>query len=470
MDGIWQEFLKIAREEAGSRVVETWFKAVTLNQWDAHQKIVHLEAPNEFVKNWLQNNYLPLFRTHLGRLLQVNDPKIIMTTALAPLEPDVVDTQSRKNNEPFVPHHKSQSHELPISIQPAKQAFAGMVPKQTDHINRNFIFDTFVVGPSNSLAYAAAHAVTEKPGLLYNPLFVYGQSGLGKTHLLHAIGNAIRTKSKHASILYQPADRFVTEFINAIRFDKIHKFKAKYASIDVLLIDDIQFFSNKEQTQEAFFHIFNSLYEAGKQIVFSSDTYPTDMEGIAERLRSRLSCGLVTDIQVPSLETKIAILKKKASANGDELPDDVAHFIASSVISNIRELEGGLIRVMAFATLTKQPVNLELAKRVLLRSMPAQKQRVIDFESILGAIEKYYGYDGRELRAKGRNKEVAFVRQIAMYLMKKHTDKSLRDIGAYLGGRDHSTVMHAIGKVESMMSERAEFASKITDIEAMLFS
>lgn len=463
MDGIWQEFLKIAREEAGSRVVETWFKAVSLTQWDVHQKVVHLTAPNEFVKSWLQNNYLPLFQTHLGRLLQVNDPKIILT-----IERDER-AGAREERAVRIVHQEDKPRDLPISIQPAKQAFASMVPKQIDHINRNFVFDTFVVGPSNSLAYAAAHAVSEKPGLLYNPLFVYGQSGLGKTHLLHAIGNAIRMKSKNASILYQPADRFVTEFINAIRFDKIHKFKAKYQSIDVLLIDDIQFISNKEQTQEAFFHIFNSLYEAGKQIVFSSDTYPSDINGIAERLRSRLSCGLVTDIHVPSLETKIAILKKKASASGEELPDDVAHFIGSCVISNIRELEGGLIRVLAFATLTKQPVNLELAKRVLLRSMPAQKQRVIDFEHIVASIYKHYPYDLKELRAKGRNKELAFVRQIAMFLMKKHTDKSLRDIGAFLGGRDHSTVMHAITKVESMMVENAEFQKKIAEIEATIF-
>lgn len=460
MDTIWQEFLKIAREEAGSRVVETWFKAVTLQQWDVHQKIVHLQAPNEFVKSWLQNNYLPLFQVHLGRLLQVNDPKVILTAA--------TDARSTSHEQKNVPSQE-KDHELPISIQPAKQSFARVVPKQTDHINRNFVFDTFVVGPSNSLAYAAAHAVTEKPGLLYNPLFIYGQSGLGKTHLLHAIGNSIRSKSRNASILYQPADRFVTEFINAIRFDKIHKFKTKYQGIDVLLIDDIQFISNKEQTQEAFFHIFNFLYEAGKQIVFSSDTYPSDMNGIAERLRSRLSCGLVTDIQVPSLETKIAILKKKASLNGDELPDDVAHFIGSSVISNIRELEGGLIRVMAFATLTKQTVNLELAKRVLLRSTPVQKPRVIDFDLILASIQKQYAYDARELRAKGRNKEVAFVRQIAMYLMKKHTDRSLRDIGAYLGGRDHSTVMHAIAKVENLL-QNPEFQEKIAEIESSLFS
>jgi chromosomal replication initiator protein len=464
MDGIWQEFLKIAREEAGSRVVETWFKAVSLTQWDAHQKIVHLQAPNEFVKSWLQNNYLPLFQMHLGRLLQVNDPKIILTS-----ERDER-MAGRDERAVRVVHAEDKPRDLPIAIQPAKHAFASMVPKQTDHINRNFVFDTFVVGPSNSLAYAAAHAVSEKPGLLYNPLFVYGKSGLGKTHLLHAIGNAIRMKSKNASILYQPADRFVTEFINAIRFDKIHKFKAKYQSIDVLLIDDIQFISNKEQTQEAFFHIFNSLYEAGKQIVFSSDTYPTDIDGIADRLRSRLSCGLVTDIHVPSLETKIAILKKKACASGEELPDDVAHFIGSCVISNIRELEGGLIRVLAFATLTKQSVNLELAKRVLLRSMPAQKQRVIDFDHIIASIYKHYPYDPKELRAKGRNKELAFVRQIAMFLMKKHTDKSLRDIGTFLGGRDHSTVMHAIAKVEGLMVENSEFQKKIAEIEATIFS
>jgi chromosomal replication initiator protein len=360
VQALWEDFLKIAKEEAGSRVVETWFKAVSFQSFDAIGNVVYLQAPNQFVKNWLKSNYMALLQTHLGRLLQVHELKIAFVddVALAPTEQ--VFTPSV---EPFQMVPAQLAGERRGALAPLKT----MARQVQGNINPAYTFDTFVVGPSNSLAYAAAHAITEKPGRLYNPLFVYGGSGLGKTHLLHAIGNAIKDNQQQAHVLYQTADRFVNEFISAIRFNKVHKFQEKYRDIDVLLIDDIQFISNKEQTQEAFFHIFNSLYEGSKQIVFSSDTFPQNIDGIAERLRSRLACGLVTDMYLPSLETKVVILKKKAALSGDHLPDEVAHFIASRVVSNIRELEGALIRVTAFSLLTKQPLTLELAKRVLIR-------------------------------------------------------------------------------------------------------
>jgi chromosomal replication initiator protein len=435
---IWDQFLKIAHEEAGSRVVETWFKAVSLQKWDALHNTVYLIAPNSFVKDWIKNNYTSLFMVHLGRLLNVNAPKIIFLNA-----EEHINKQEANNDitsfmvVPAVSDVRQKNHAL-VKVPSSKNQ---------SHINTSYVFSNFIVGPSNSLAYAAAYAVTEKPGRLYNPLFIYGGSGLGKTHLLHAIGNEIKLRNKNAAILYQTADRFVNEFISAIRFDKIHKFQSKYKDIDVLLIDDVQFISNKEQTQEAFFHIFNSLYDAHKQIIFSSDTFPQNIQGLAERLRSRLAWGLVTDIHTPSLETKIAILKKKAESSSGILSDEVAHFIASRCISNIRELEGALIRVMAFASLTKQPISLELARKVLIRSQE-HNARTIDFDNITKTIQKHYGHDLVALQSKSRNKELAFARQIAMFLMKKLTEKSLRDIAIYLGGRDHSTVMHAIHKVE----------------------
>jgi chromosomal replication initiator protein len=296
-------------------------------------------------------------------------------------------------------------------------------------------------------------------------LFIYGCSGLGKTHLLHAIGNAIRERDKKSFVLYQTTDRFVNEFINAIRFDKVHKFEAKYRNIDVLLIDDVQFISNKEQTQEAFFHIFNSLHDSHKQIVFSSDTFPQDLAGLAERLRSRLAWGLVTDIQPPSIETKIAILKKKADASKELLSDEVAEFIASRVISNIRELEGSLIRVIAFASLTKQPITLELAKKVLVRTEEEVAPGQIDLEKVVRCVNKYYSYSLGDLRSKNRNKDLSFARQVTMFLMKKVTDKSLRDIGFYLGGKDHSTVMHALKKVQYQADSDHSFAAKLKKME-----
>lgn len=456
---IWEDFLLIAREEAGSRVVETWFKAVSLHRWDATANVAYLHAPNQFVKDWIKNNYIPLMQVHLGRLLHVEMPKIVFIDAI----------EQAQESTPA----KSASAETFLPAKPIEQQRPGSglvrVPssKNQSHINSNYVFGNFIVGPSNSLAYAAAHAVTERPGKLYNPLFIYGNSGLGKTHLLHAIGNQIKMQNKRASVLYQTADRFVNEFISAIRFDKIHKFQEKYKDIDVLLIDDVQFISNKEQTQEAFFHIFNALYDAHKQLVFSSDTFPQNIQGVAERLRSRLAWGLVTDIHMPSLETKVAILKKKAELSNSMVSDEVALFIASRVVSNIRELEGALVRVMAFASLTKQQVTLELARKVLLRSSSTEEpsSRAVDFDRIVYHVQKQYGYALVDMQSKSRNKDLAFVRQVAMYLMKKLTDKSLRDIGMYLGGRDHSTVMHAISKIEHCNLTDTEFVQKIKRIE-----
>ncbi len=459
--GIWEEFLLLVKEEAGSRVVDTWFKAVSLRSWDSRDQIVYLEAPNQFVRDWIKNNYIPLIQRILQRLLNVDAIKV-----------QLVDSASTIASKQTIPVHD------PEIIQPAiktslsnletNQRSTAIAPqtvyRQWNGTNSSYSFDTFIVGPSNSLAYAASQAVAEKPGQMYNPLFIYGGSGLGKTHLLHAIGNEINRKDKKAKVVYQTTDRFVNEFIHAIRFDQMHKFQAKYKEIDVLLIDDVQFISNKEQTQEAFFHIFNALYEARKQIIFTSDTYPQNIEGIAERLRSRLAWGLVTDIYAPPLETKVAILKKKAEMSAELLPDDVAHFIASHVFSNIRELEGALVRVMAFASLTRQPVNLELAQKVLIGAVTPGHSRSVGFDNVITAIQKYFSYSLNDLCSKARNKDISFVRQVAMFLMKKTTDKSLRDIGEFLGNRDHSTVMYAVEKIEDRCTKDIEFKHKIERI------
>jgi len=277
VETIWDQFLAIIKEEAGSRVVETWFKAVTLQRCDTLQKIVYLRAPNTFVRNWIRSNYTKLIQDHLARLLNID----VVTLVFA--ESDEQGAKQLVSAELVVPN---KSAELPQQL----------LSKQPVTMNKRYLFETFVVGPTNSLAFAAAQAITEQPGKLYNPLFIYGGSGLGKTHLMQSIGNEISSKYQRARVLYQPADRFVTEFINAIRFDKVHAFKAKYQHVDVLLIDDVHCISNKEQTQEAFFHIFNALYESHKQIVFSSDTFPHNIHGLTERLRSRLACGLVVDI------------------------------------------------------------------------------------------------------------------------------------------------------------------------------
>lgn len=453
---IWQEFLKIVNEEVGSRVVETWFKAVSLYQWDAYSKVVYLKAPNAFVKDWIQANYQELLRVHLCRLL--NEPHITIIL----LDESQVHPVSPPKAEGFQPA-SVPAEELPKKALIAKQS----LPVRRS-INHNYQFETFVVGPNNSLAYAAAQAVAEKPGILYNPLFLYGSSGLGKTHLLHAVGNYLKAQNTKLHIVYQSADRFVNEFIHAIRFNKVAIFQQKYRELDVLLIDDIQFISHKEQTQEAFFHIFNTLYEARKQIVFSSDLLPGDIKGLAERLRSRLNGGMIADIQSPTIETKIAILQKKAEVHKENLTDDVAHFIASRVSSNIRELEGLLIRVLAFATLTHQTVSLDLAHKVLNRSQSDLKHVAFDLSQIAAYVAKYYSYSLTELKSSKRHKGIVSARHIAMYFMKRLTTHTLGEIGIFWCRKDHSTVIHALEKIEQQKVADKQFNQELQKLENLI--
>jgi len=385
---------------------------------------------------------------HLSRLLSVDQLKVIFFIGQeAPsVEPD----------------HTKQDFEIKQVVETKTNlVIPGKLPviigsglpiskKEYASLNPSYCFESFVVGPSNSLAHAAACAVADNPGYLYNPLFIYGSSGLGKTHLLHAIGNKIKLHNSAKIVIYQTADRFVNEFISAIRFNRMFAFREKYRSVDVLLIDDIQFIANKDQTQEAFFHIFNSLYDAHKQIIFSSDNYPKDLKGITERLRSRMESGLVTDIYVPMIETKIAILKKKAEQNKEILPDDVALFIANQANTNIRQLEGCLVRVIAFAHLTGQKITKSLAERVLGAMMDRDMSN-LTLNKIAQITASNYSYTVDQLRSKERGRDLVFVRQLVMYLTKKLTDRSLREIGQFLNRKDHSTVLHAIHKIDLMI-------------------
>lgn len=462
MIGIWEEFLKIVSQEAGSHVVNTWLNAVSFSHWDSLEKIVYLKAPNNFVQEWIKSNYLPLFQSHLSRLFSVDSVKIVFIDGSYEAQIASESKSSTSTEIDIIPAVANPE------FLPAKKMMVSRVQNRNP-INKNYHFENFVVGPSNQLAYAAAHAVTEKIGRLYNPLFIYGGSGLGKTHLLHAIGNEIRRNYSNVEILYQTADRFVNEFINAIRFDKVPQFKSRYKDLDVLLIDDVQFISNKEQTQEAFFHIFNMLYDNHKQIVFSSDTDPAGINGLADRLRSRFEWGLVTDIQSPTLETKIAIIKHKASLHDQELSEEVMHYVASRSFSNIRELEGSLIRISAFAALTNQPITVDLVRKVLAKNKETKKTAV-DFKSIIKALQRHYHYSLADLRSTGRGKQLSLARQVAMYLMKKLTNKSLQEIGTFLGRKDHTTVLHALQKVELGLKEDKTFYQHVNQLEQEILS
>lgn len=448
---IWQELLKTITEEVGSRVVETWLRTITFTYWDSAQKVAYLSAPNKFAKEWVKTHYLPILEFHLSRLLNTDTIKVTVEL------PSQENSLQAPSFSPAVPLKTANNFE------PASVATIAKTTKNRSNINPNYSFDAFVVGPNNALAVAAAQATAQKPGKFYNPLFIYGGSGLGKTHLLHAIGNSIKETNKRAVVLYQPADRFVHEFINAIRFDKVAHFESKYKEVDVLLIDDIQSISNKEQTQEAFFHIFNALHDNHKQIVFSSDTFPRDIKGIAERLRSRLEWGMIADIQMPTLETKIAIVKKKADLNGCHLTDEVAQFIASRAL-NVRTLEGALIRVVAFAHLTQQEISLGLAQKVLCHTKE-EKKSPVDLDKIATAVTRYYKYSLTELRSDKRHKDLVIARQVAMYLMKSLTDRSLQEIGAFLLRKNHSTVIHAFDRIEKQKAQDTELAEAIEQIK-----
>ena len=349
------------------------------------------------------------------------------------------------------------------------------MPKATDtqstryQISPRYVFDSYIVGDHNSVAVAAAQAVAEKPGVLYNPFFIAGGSGMGKTHLLQAIGNQIKQTNPQARVVYQSADRFVHEFVNAIRFDKIKNFEERYKDADVLLVDDIQLLSHKEQTQEAFFHIFTTLYEKGKQIIFSADALPDQIEGLSDRLKSRLNGALIADIQPPSIATKVAIIQKKALLQKTPIRDDVATFIASRGSSNVRELEGLLIRVLAFAALTHQVLTVDLAHKVLSRtSIEIKHQAPLDLPQVATIVAKQFSTSITELRSSKRQKNLVDARHAAMYFMKKHTEHSLRDIASYWCRKDHTTVIHAVAKIEKLRLIDRALDQKMSVIEREL--
>ncbi|MFW6012249.1 MAG: chromosomal replication initiator protein DnaA [Gemmatimonadota bacterium] len=327
-----------------------------------------------------------------------------------------------------------------------------------------YTFDTFVVGKSNEFAHAAAQAVAQSPSRSYNPLFLYGGVGLGKTHLLHAIGHHIHRDHPRLQVMYLAAEQFVNELINSIRFDRMPSFRERYRTMDVLLVDDVQFLANKERTQEEFFHTFNTLYTSQKQIILSSDSSPRQIPTLEERLRSRFEWGLITDIQPPDLETKVAILRRKAEVEGVELPQAVAYFIARQVRSNIRELEGLLNRVIAFASLTGKPLSLELAKETLKDILPQVDNRGSAAE-IVKFVARHYGLKVSEIKSRNNSKQIAFPRQVAMYLCKKLTDLSYPEIGKQFNNKHHSTVMYAVDKVEQLRADDDDLDRTIRSIQ-----
>ena len=345
-----------------------------------------------------------------------------------------------------------------------RDAAGSLKNEELSQLNPRYIFETFVIGASNRFAHAAAVAVAEAPAKAYNPLFIYGDSGLGKTHLLHAIGAYAKELYGNVRVRYVSSEEFTNDFINSIRDDKASAFQRRYRDLDILLVDDIQFLENKERTQEEFFHTFNTLYNANKQIVISSDRPPKQLTTLEDRLRSRFEWGLITDIQPPELETRIAILRKKAAQDKLNAPDDVLEFIASKISTNIRELEGALIRVTAFASLNRQPVDMGLAEIVLRDLIPSDATPEITAATIMASTASYFSLTLDDLCGTSRSRVLVNARQIAMYLCRELTELSLPKIGQTFGGRDHTTVMHADRKIRQLMAERRSIYNQVTEL------
>ena len=465
VETIWQEFLKIVSQEVGSRIVETWFKAVHLVLWDSNAKVAYLHAPNDFVKTWIVTHYQDLCKKPLARLLGEESIKVHIAVEGAQDGQFTIVAARKLDHATNV---SSSSTKMPLTVPSSKHDKIALVKKKQKkpaHVTV-YTFESFVVGPSNELAFSAAYAVAQNPGMHYNPLFLYGGSGLGKTHLLYAISAHVHEKSPEKVVYYETADRFVQNFIQAIRLDKMAQFQAQYRRADVLLIDDIQFISKKEQTQEAFFHIFNLLHQSHKQIVLTADCMPRDIAGLAERMRTRLEWGLVADIHMPLLETRMAILKKKAEAYSASIDDEAFSALASYDFSNVRELEGALVRVLASAALADCAVTKEFIEKII--KPVVRVKETVDIASIARTVCRCAQLNLHELRSSTRTKELVVARHVAMFLMKRMTDASLREIGSFFNKKDHSTVIHAIEKIETKGKKIREISLLIKDVERCL--
>lgn len=429
----WAAVLKLLEEELTSVSFSTWIE--TIVPVSINSSTIVLEVPSEFNLGIIRSRYKDLLQNAIRHVTHKNlDIELIVRSGEKP-----------SGREPAPEENYSNSC---LSI-----------------LNPKYTFSTFVKGSGNQLAHAAALAVAEAPATAYNPLFIYGGVGLGKTHLMHAIGHYVIEQNSNAKVLYTSSEKFTNELINAIKDDRNEEFRNKYRNIDVLLIDDIQFIGGKERTQEEFFHTFNALYEHNKQIVISSDKPPKEILTLEERLRSRFEWGLIADIQAPDTETRIAILRKKSQLERYDIPNEVLVYIANNIESNIRELEGALNRVIAYASLTGSPITLELAQDCLKQILAGRSVENINHNTIMKVVSRYYDISPDQLVTQKRSRDVAFPRQVAMYLCRELAGMSLPKIGQVFGGRDHTTVMHACDKIQEEMERSSELRRAITEMK-----
>ncbi|MFB9860040.1 chromosomal replication initiator protein DnaA [Salinicoccus siamensis] len=430
---IWSNTLKGIKGTIANASYQTWFQETSMVHLDNEKAVI--KADTQFQRDWLEKNYSGLIQEQLYEVMG-EKPEIRITTEE---EETPMQTVTEKKPEPEVPVHTQ--------------------------LNVNNTFETFVIGNGNRFSHAASLAVAEAPAKAYNPLFIYGGVGLGKTHLMHAIGHYVLEHRPNAKVAYLSSEKFTNEFINSIRDNKTEEFRNRYRNVDVLLIDDIQFLAGKESTQEEFFHTFNALHEDNKQIVISSDRTPKEIPTLEDRLRSRFEWGLITDITPPDLETRIAILRKKCEEEKVEIPNEAMIYIANHIHTNIRELEGALTRVAAYSKLVNQPLTPEMVSEALKDLVTQSKSKKITISDIQEAVASFYDIQIEAFESKKRTKSIAFPRQIAMYLARELTDYSLPKIGEVFGGRDHSTVIHAHEKISKMVSEDETFKQELEEIE-----
>jgi chromosomal replication initiator protein len=431
LDSLWDRFVNALEPRLPENALDSWVRPCRLAELDGDH--LRLTAPNSFIRQWLLQHHLAALQSAARDVLGGN-PRVSIDVDPDPGRPAVRQVPPRAHS-------------------PATSASG---------LSTRYTFDTFVVGSSNQFAQAACQAVAELPSKAYNPLFIYGGVGLGKTHLLHAVGHQVLHLFPHMAVLYISSERFTNDVINAIRYDRMPELRAKFRHIDCLMIDDIQFISGKERTQEEFFHTFNDLYEARKQIILTSDAPPKGIPDIEERLRSRFEWGLIADIQPPDFETRVAILKKKAAFERVHLPDDVSFLVAGRIKANIREIEGSLTRMIAFCKLSGREMSIDLAHEVL-SDLWIDEEKIISIDQIQRRVAEFFGIKVSDLRAQNRSKNIAFPRQIAMYLARQLTHSSLAEVGRAFGGKDHTTVLHAVDKIQTLLQDDPRF-KKTVDI------
>jgi chromosomal replication initiator protein len=462
---VWGRILHSLEGRLNHQTLETWFKPIQFERLDNSQQVIHLRAPNQIVRDWVVSNYATALDESLNeqRLngysvgwvigkLPESTPEIARSSAAAASAGDVTQEVGGKSAlEVSEPINLASS---PTIVEPS--------------LSSKYTYESFVVGSCNQFAHAASLAVAEAPGRTYNPLYLYGGVGLGKTHLMHACGHAIKARNQHLKLCYISSERFMNDLINAIRYDKTQSFREKYRSVDVLLIDDVQFMAGKERTQEEFFHTFNALYDQQKQIVISSDCPPREIPTLEERLHSRFEWGLIADIEPPDLETKIAILKRKGDLIGVAIPDDVAMFIAGRVKSNVRELEGSLVRLIAISSLRGEPISKTLAQDAIRNIAKEEEPGVITIQQIQKLVASTYKLTNEELVSKNNSRNIAHPRQVAMYLCKHLTKHSYPEIGRAFGGKHHTTVMHSVEKIESLVVTDETLQRLITELSESL--